>query len=213
MRRSTLFLLTCAIVGAATLIALWPPRKQSQALPVPLVPRPSSLTTSFVLPTDPIRGDANAPLTIIEYGDFTCPSCVEAHGILEALRAEYGSRLRIVWKDFPTLNRITGSRRVHIAARCAQGQGKFWEYHDAALEEQPRDDAALLDLAVRIGVNAPLFATCLEHEIPAALVEAYRADASRLTLRAAPTFYVNGVRLDDHPDIDDFRSLLRAPTQ
>ncbi|MDO8621649.1 MAG: thioredoxin domain-containing protein [bacterium] len=195
-------------------MALWPPRTPSppatESSPPP-VPRPSSLVPS-VLPTDPVRGDVNAPLTIIEYGDFTCPSCVEAHRVLETLRAEYGSRLRIVWKDFPALNRITGSRRVHIATRCAQQQNKFWEYHDAALDEQPRGDDALLELAVRLGLNATPFTACLANEAPAALVDVYRTDAGYFNLRTAPTFFVNGTRLDGHPDADQFRSLLRMPS-
>ncbi|MBI4449615.1 thioredoxin domain-containing protein [Candidatus Uhrbacteria bacterium] len=154
----------------------------------------------------------NAPLTIIEYGDFTCPSCVEAHGILETLRAEYGSRLRIVWKDFPALHRITGSRRTHIAARCAQQQAKFWEYHDAALTEQPRGDDALLELAVRLDLTMPSFTACLSNETPATLVDVYRTDVGYFNLRIAPTFFVNGARLDGHPDADQFRSLLRTPS-
>jgi len=126
------------------------------------------------------------------------------------LRVEYGSQLRIVWKDFPILNRITGSRRVHIAARCAQQQGKFWEYHDAAFTEQPRDDTALHALALRIDLEPSRFDTCLTNETPAALVDAYRTDTARLNLRAAPTFYVNGIRLDGHPGIEDFQSSLRV---
>ena len=210
-RRSAV-LFACAIIGAAALIALWPPRIPTPPVtdvPSQLVPRPSSLVPS-ILPTDPIRGDTHAPLTIIEYGDFTCPSCAEAQRVLEMLRVEYGSQLRIVWKDFPILNRITGSRRVHIAARCAQQQGKFWEYHDAAFTEQPRDDTALHALALRIDLEPSRFDTCLTNETPAALVDAYRTDTARLNLRAAPTFYVNGTRLDGHPGIEDFQSSLRV---
>lgn len=216
MRRSTLFLLACAGVGVVALIALLPPRiprpsPATDSTTSSLIPRPSSLTTPVILPTDPIRGDVNAPLTIIEYGDFTCPSCVDAETVLNELRQEYGPRLRIVWKDFPVLDRITGSRRTHLAARCSQQQDKFWEYHGAVLEEQPRDDAELGALAGRIGMNRTMFTACLSDEAAAPLIDMHLAEARRLNIQVAPTFYVNGTRLESpHPTIDDFRDVLRA---
>lgn len=214
MRRSTLFLLSCAIIGGVTLIAMLPPRapKPPPAPEAPsssLITRNSSLITPTVLSTDPILGDPNAPLTIIEYGDFTCPSCVEAMPILNELRQEYGTRLRIVWKDFPVLDRITGSRSTHLAARCAQRQEKFWEYHDAAMNEQPRDDAGLTALAGQLQLDRDTFTACLASGAVAPLVDAHLNEARWLQVTVAPTFFVNGRRLESpHPTIDDFRDAL-----
>lgn len=214
MRRSTLFLLSCALVGAVALIAMLPPRapKPLPASEVPsssLITRNSSLITPVVLSTDPILGDPNAPLTIIEYGDFTCPSCVDTEAVLNELRQEYGLRLRIIWKDFPVLDRITGSRSTHLAARCAQRQEKFWEYHDAALDEQPRGDAALVVLADQLQLNRDAFTACLTGEAAAPFIAAHFAEAQRLEVKVAPTFYVNGTRLESsHPTSDDFREAL-----
>lgn len=212
------FLLSCAGVGTIALIAMLPPRVPKptpapEAAPSPFVSRPSSLIPS-VLPTDPILGDPNAPLTIIEYGDFTCPSCIDAETVLRELRQEYGMRLRIIWKDFPVLDRITGSRSTHLAARCAQQQGKFWEYHDAALDGQPQGDAALAALAEQLQLDRGTFAACLTSGAAAPLVEAHLNEARWLQVTVAPTFFVNGTRLESpHPTSDDFRDALNAGTR
>lgn len=214
MRRSTLFLLGCGLVGATALIAMLPPRApapEPTAAPTSVAaPKPAAVT---VLATDPVSGPANAPLTIVEFGDFTCPACADAVAMINELREEFGARLRIVWKDFPLLDRLSGSRRLHIAARCAQRGGKFWEYHHALFVEQPRDDAALAALARRFELDTQRFAACLNETAAAALVEAGAAEAAQLQLRSAPTFYANGVRLEGHPTIEDLRSALRGASQ
>ena len=209
------FLLAFAVIGLMTLVAMVPPRVPSPPTgseAIPLAARNSPLATPSILSTDPIRGNPNAPLTIIEYGDFSCPSCTDAQATLNALRTAYGSQLRIVWKDFPILDRITGSRSAHITARCAQQQGKFWEYHDALFTEQPRGDAALIALARQIGLDAQALSSCLIAQVPAPLIDEHIAEAKRLAITTAPTFFVNGTRLDGHATIDDFRDLLRSPT-
>ncbi|MBI4434754.1 DsbA family protein [Candidatus Uhrbacteria bacterium] len=218
MHRSTLFLLCCAAIGAIALIALWPPRAPAPidtSTPSPsLVPRPSSLFPPLVLSTDPIRGKVNAPLTIVAFGDYTCPTCADIEEVLADLRREYGERLRIVWKDFPVLNRLTGSRQLHIAARCSQPQGRFWEYHDALFAEQPREPSDLIALAERLGLDRTTFARCLEESTAASLVDVNTAEAQRLGLTTAPTIFVNDTKLTEAPTYGGLRALLdvAAPT-
>jgi len=153
----------------------------------------------------------NAPLTIVEFGDYTCPACADIEeDILTDLRREYGERLRIVWKDFPILHRLTGSRQLHIAARCSQPQGKFWEYHDALFVEQPREPGDLLALAERLGLDRTAFAECLEESTAASLVDVNTAEAQRLGLTAAPTLFVNDVRITDALTSGELRTRLDA---
>jgi protein-disulfide isomerase len=78
------------------------------------------------------------------------------------------------------------------------------------VEEQPRGDAALTAIAQRLDLNADAFSACLQDTTGTAeaLVAANTVEAERLQLRAAPTFYVNGQKLDGHPTIDDFRDAL-----
>lgn len=218
MRRSSLFLLACSVIGAVALIAMWPPRAPKPAptpeAPLPLVTRPSSLATPVVLPTDPILGDPNAPLTIVEFGDYTCPTCAGVRDVLTELQREYATRLRIVWKDFPILDRLTGSRQLHIAARCAATQGGFWEYHEVLFDEQPREVSDLLAVAQRLGLERSSFAECLSTGASTALVDASTAEARRIGLTAVPAFFVNGTWLTEPPTFGALSALLdAAPTR
>ncbi|MDO8599593.1 MAG: thioredoxin domain-containing protein [bacterium] len=213
MTRQRWFLIGAVAIGTLTLWSLRPPYIPKQT-PSAISPtrtfdiRHSTFDIPTILPTDPVRGLQDTPLTIIEFGDFTCPSCIDAEAMLTELRNQYGPQLRIVWKDFPVLDRLTNSRRTHIAARCAQRQQRFWEYHDAVLAEQPRDDSARATIAGQLGLDAVSFASCLEQEQTAALVDAGTVEAEQLQLRSAPTFSVNGEWLEAHPTVDDFRDIL-----
>ncbi|MBI4142664.1 thioredoxin domain-containing protein, partial [Candidatus Uhrbacteria bacterium] len=84
-----------ATIGIAALIAMWPartPTPDPPSQPLSLVPLPSSLFPPTIFPTDPIRGNPSAPLTIIEFADFTCPACADVQGVLTALRAKQSGR-------------------------------------------------------------------------------------------------------------------------
>lgn len=173
-------------------------------------PIPHSPTTRSpnIFPTDPILGNPTAPLAIVEFGDFTCPACAEVETTLAELRRSYGNRLRIIWKDLPILNRATGSRRTHVAARCAQAQGKFWEYHDRMFDEFPQTDGERERVAMSIGLDVERFRSCMEDPAAATLVDANTAEAARLEITATPTFFVNGERMTHTPTIEGFRELL-----
>ena len=83
---------------------------------------------------DPFIGAANAPVTIVEYGDFGCPACRSWHnaGIMDQVRAVYGDQARLVWRDFPVIT--ARSPKAAEAAQCAYVQDNFWEYHDLLYE-------------------------------------------------------------------------------
>ncbi|MBI4142443.1 DsbA family protein, partial [Candidatus Uhrbacteria bacterium] len=143
--------------------------------------------------------------------DFTCPACADVQGVLTELRAEYGDRLRIVWKDLPHLDRITGSRSLHLAARCAQAQGKFWEFHDAVFAQATHEDGALDALIRTAELNPRAFAACTERSTGADRIDANIADAERSGVTATPVFFVNGALLTDAPSRSAFRALLGNP--
>jgi len=105
------------------------------------------------LADDPSLGPASAPATIIEYGDFGCPSCRVWHkaGNLEQIRAQYGDQVRFVWRDFPVIT--PESPKAAEAAQCAYDQGKFWEYHDLLFARAPALNVAdLKACAVELGL-------------------------------------------------------------
>ena len=85
--------------------------------------------------TDPTRGNAAAPVTIVEFSDYQCPFCARVNPTLAKVRETYGDRVRIVFKDFPLSNHPQAPKAAE-AARCAGDQSKYWEMHDAMFANQ-----------------------------------------------------------------------------
>ena len=89
-----------------------------------------------------IRGEANAPVTIEEFGDFQCPPCAQTHPLLKRIEAQYGSRLRVIFRNFPLANIHPHAVNAARAAEAAGLQGKYWEMHDMIYENQATWTAA-----------------------------------------------------------------------
>lgn len=212
--RLIVFMIAAAAIGTGALLALLPTR-EPQPLPA-ATPKPipttgigaaaSSLPT--ILPQDPIRGHPDAPLTIIEFADFTCPACAAAEPVLQALRDRYGLRLRIVWKDLPHLDRLTGSLELHVAAACAHRQDKFWQYHDALFLATAHDAIARRTLARSLGLDLPTFDACVADPATVRRIDTTEASAAFLGITSTPTFYVNGERLEAPPTLAEFERRL-----
>lgn len=199
------------IAGIAALAALWPPRAKINNIPdtTPPINAPTILSTPIILSTDPVRGDPKAALTIVEFSDFTCPHCAETEPIIAGLRQQYGARLKVIWKDLPILDRITGSRRLHVAARCAQQQDKFWEFHDALFQNTPTDDDALVTIVNDLRLDTEQFATCMAGTAATSAVAAGEREAKDLGITAAPTFFVNGQKLEGALTAESFLIALK----
>ncbi|OBK70825.1 Na+/H+ antiporter NhaA [Mycobacterium sp. 1274761.0] len=175
-------------------------------------PEPVGLT--LVRPIDPdrdhIRGDVDAPLTLVEYGDFECPFCSRATGSIDQVREHFGDQLRYVWRHLP-LERV--HPRAFDAARASEAaalQGKFWEMSRALFAHS--EDLEWSDMyryAVSIGLDIERFdkdvrvhaAKVLHH------VQDDAQDAEVMDLNSTPTFFVNGKR---HKGPWDAASLIRA---
>src|SRR5438045_1884747 len=89
-----------------------------------------------VTSADHVAGDANAPIVLIEYGDYECPHCSHAHPIVKRIQKHFGKRLCFVYLNFP-LNEIhPNAESAAEAAEFAGSQGRFWEMHDTIFENQ-----------------------------------------------------------------------------
>jgi Na+/H+ antiporter NhaA/predicted DsbA family dithiol-disulfide isomerase len=175
---------------------------------------PEPVGLKLLRPVDPdrdhIRGDPNAPLTLVEYGDFECPFCSRATGAIDEVRAHFGDELRYVWRHLP-LERV--HPRAFDAARASEAaalQGKFFEMGRELFGHQ--DDLEWSDIyryAVTIGCDIEQFdqdvrihsAKVLHH------VQDDAQDAELMDLNSTPTFFVNGKR---HKGPWDSASLIRA---
>ncbi len=89
----------------------------------------------------PYKGPPDAQVVIVEFEDFFCPFCKESQRTLDELLARYPNKIRLVHKDFPIDDLHPGARQAHLAARCADEQGKFWAYHDELFDRAPQSDA------------------------------------------------------------------------
>jgi protein-disulfide isomerase len=143
----------------------------------------------------PNWGNKNAPVKIVEFGDFQCPFCRRAEGTLKAIRSKYGDKIQLVYMDFP-LGIHPHAFEAAEAARCAEEQNKFWQYHDALFADQSK--LAPTDLkatAVRLGLKKTEFDTCLDHGKYEAAIRKDVAEAMKLGVTGTPTFFINGREL------------------
>jgi protein-disulfide isomerase len=143
---------------------------------------------------DPIIGTVNAPLTIIEFGDFKCPFTKQFNTkIMPALFAKYGDKINIVYKDMPT-GRHGDSITPAMAAECVNEQGKFKEYHDLLFANQHIDDKlGYIDLARNLDINLDLFRECLEsNKYKSEVLDDYKT-GKRAKVDRTPTLFINGV--------------------
>ena len=195
-------LIQAGIVALVLLLAagyfLWP-RPQAQAV------------SADRLNDDPTLGAANAPVTIIEYGDFGCPSCRAWHnaGIPDQIMATYGDQVRFVWRDFPVITAF--SPDAAQAAQCAYDQERFWEYHDLLFERANSLRVGdLKNYASELGLDRAEFDRCLDSQQHQATVEVDLEDAYGLRLRGTPSFLVNGQPLAGPPNFQALQQIIEA---
>ena len=166
--------------------------------------------TPPVGPDDHAAGPANAPVTLVEYGDFECPYCGQAYPIVKALQERLGTRLRFVFRNFPLSESHPHAEHAAEAAEAAGAQGQFWEMHDALYEHQRAlRDPALIGYATDLGLDAARVARELETGAWTARVRADFLSGVRSGVNGTPTFFINGERYDGSwGDIDGFADAL-----
>jgi protein-disulfide isomerase len=140
----------------------------------------------------PSKGNPTAPVTLIEFTDFQCPSCALAQPVLDRLTAEYGNRLRLVVRDFP-LEQHEFARKAAEAAEAARAQGKYWEYAALLFTNQKALGVdKLKEYATRVGLDRAKFDTMLDSGQFADKVQRDYQDGMLLGVGSTPTFFVNG---------------------
>jgi len=155
---------------------------------------------SLALPVgdrDHAQGPANAPVTLVEYGDYECPYCGQAYPIVKAVQKTLGRRLRFVFRNFPLSEAHPNASNAAEAAEAAGVQGKFWEMHDALFEQQ--DALRVPDLvayAAKLGLDSDRFADELKSHAHAARVREDFMSGVRSGVNGTPTFFINGQRHD-----------------
>jgi protein-disulfide isomerase len=144
---------------------------------------------------DHARGPADAPVTLVEYGDFQCPYCGEAYPVVNDLLDRFGDQLRFVFRHMPLPDLHPRAPFAAEAAEAASAQGRFWEMHDRLFEHQRElSDGDLRAHADAAGVSdAERFDTELRDHAHAARVEEDYESGARSGVPSTPRFFVNGV--------------------
>ncbi len=147
---------------------------------------------------DHIQGPANAPATLVQYGDYECPYCGAAYPIIKEVQARMGERLRFVFRNFPISTSHPHAEQAAEAAEAAAAQGRFWEMHDLLYENQRHlRDQDLHRYAEQLGLDVEMFDRDLAEDVHAARVHEDFLSGVRSGVNGTPTFYVNGARHDD----------------
>jgi Na+/H+ antiporter NhaA len=159
---------------------------------------------------DHIRGPQDAPVTLVEYGDFECPYCGHAEAAIRELLAEFGDEVRYVWRHLP-LNDVHPSAQLAAeAAEAAAAQGRFWEMYDVLLESEVMGQGAVEDHARRLGLDVARLADELRRRVHAQRVSRDVASADKSGVTGTPTFFVNGRRHYGAYDIETLSEAVRA---
>ncbi len=157
----------------------------------------------------PSRGAADAPVTIVEFEDFQCPFCRKAQATLDQVLLRYKNKVRVVHRDFPLQSLHPASQKAHEAARCAEEQGKFWEYRELLYKNTPAAGPEQLnDYAVKVGVDLPAFKQCLDSGKFKALVQKDESDGDRLGVTGTPAFFINGRLLSGAQPENEFARVI-----
>lgn len=171
------------------------------------------ITLTSLKPTindsDPIIGAKEAPLTIVEFGDFECPYCAKMKSVVEDVLKSYPERVRLVWKDFPLTFVHDNAYEAAMAGHCAQLQGKFWEMHNLLLENYAfLSQRRYQDYAKDLGLNPEDFKQCLETKKTASLVNDGIKEAQDLQIEATPHFFIGTQEISGTASLDDFKQLV-----
>jgi protein-disulfide isomerase len=169
----------------------------------------ATLTVPVSAERDHIQGPADAPVTLVEYGDYECPYCGGAHPIIKQVQERLGDRMRFVFRNFPITTAHPRAEPAAEAAEAAGAQDRFWEMHDLIYEGQPRlSDADLRGYAEQVGFDLERFDRELADHTYADRVREDFMGGVRSGVNGTPTFFINGARYDDPYDVDTLTAAL-----
>jgi protein-disulfide isomerase len=156
-------------------------------------------------------GAPDAPVTLVEYGDFQCPHCAMAHGIVEEVLHDAGSMMRFVYRHFPLASMHPQAAIAAEAAEAAAAQGKFWEMYDVLfLNQDALEPDDLIGYAGAIGLDTPRFVDDMERRVHAARVQEDLESGRRSGVDGTPAFFINGVRWEGPREVNFLLGAIRA---
>lgn len=158
--------------------------------------------------TDNVAGSADAPVTLIEYGDYECPYCGEAYPELKAAQEAMGARLRFVFRNFPLTQMHAHALRAAQFAEAAAAAGVFWAAHDMLYEHQDAlDVASLIAYGAQLGIERRALQAAFQGQYDAMIQQDFVGGA-RAGVNGTPCLFINGVRYDGPRDRQSLIEVL-----
>ncbi|MCX6709153.1 MAG: DsbA family protein [Candidatus Woesearchaeota archaeon] len=187
------------------------PAAQPEKQPVQQPPAPAA-KVEVSAENDEVKGEANAPVLIVEFSDYQCPFCSRVEASLKQVEEKYikTGKVKIVYRDYP-LGFHDKAQKAAEASECAHDQGKFWEYHDKLFANQNALDIfSLKQYAKDLKLDTAKFDKCLDSGEKAAEVSKDTADANAAGVSGTPIFFINGVALKGAQPYDSFETAIEA---
>ena len=173
------------------------------------------VTATLTEPIDPARdhivGRADAPVTLVEYGDYQCPYCAQAQPVVAALLQDTGSLLAYAFRHFPLTTVHQQAEPAAEAAEAAGAQGRYWPMHDVLFQNQHAlDDQHLVAYASALGLDGTRFVRDLVERTHAPRVRADFVSGVRSGVNGTPTFFINGSRYDGPVQLRGMHAAINA---
>jgi protein-disulfide isomerase len=158
----------------------------------------------------PAKGPADAPVTIVEFSDFQCPYCSRVVPVIEQVKAKYGDKVRVVFRQFPLNSIHPQAQKAAEASLCANEQGKFWELHDAMFQNQQALGIDQLKAkAKELGIDSAKFDPCVDSGKYAEAVAADLAAGQKAGVSGTPAMFVNGRFLNGAVPFEDVDRIVQ----
>lgn len=183
------------------------------AAPRPTAPSAPTVDVEALLDDDTVKGDPDAPVTIIEWSDFECPFCARFYSqTLSQIDEQYikTGKVKLVYRDFP-LSFHANAQKSAEAAECAGEQGKYWEMHDLLFESGVAGGVpAFKRYAQQLGLNTGEFNECLDSGSMAGEVRKDMSDGQAAGVSGTPGFIVNGKLISGAQPFSVFQQAIEA---
>ena len=169
----------------------------------------SAPLTPEVSKYDHAQGPTNAPVTLVEYGDYQCPYCGEAHPVVKRLQKALGKRLLFVFRNLPLTEAHPYAMIAAEAAEAAALQGKFWEMHDLIYENQADLEPDILPVwAEEAGLDLNKFGSAIKQGAVTKRIKEDLMSGMKSGVNGTPSFFINGVGYEGEPDYDSLKVAL-----
>lgn len=164
--------------------------------------------------SDHAQGPANAPITLIEYGDYECPYCWDTYYTIKTLQHQLGNKLQFIFRNYPRQELHPHAFNASLAVETAGLQGKFWEMYDLVFTHQEAlDDASLLQYARDLWLDEVQFLRDFQSQEVLDKVTADILSGDKAEIEVTPTFFINGERYegnreDENEFLEDLEEML-----